>query len=158
MYYRLLKANYEEHKGAGNRLKMKRVIQGGQEPGILAFDGSDAIGWCSVAPRKKFVRLEKARTLKRVDDKPVWSITCLFILPQYRRQGLSAQLLSEAVKHAASKGATIVEGYPFDPGKKDLPGPWVWTGLASAYKKAGFVEVLRRSATRPIVRYYISEE
>jgi hypothetical protein len=31
----------------------------------------------------------------------------------------------------------------------------VYTGLASAFRKAGFEEVLRRSPTRPIVRRII---
>jgi hypothetical protein len=32
---------------------------------------------------------------------------------------------------------------------------FAWTGLASAFQQAGFKEVLRRSETRPIMRYYI---
>lgn len=35
------------------------------------------------------------------------------------------------------------------------PDTFAFTGLASAYKKAGFKEVIRRSSTRPIMRYLI---
>lgn len=39
--------------------------------------------------------------------------------------------------------------------KKMQPDTFMWTGLASAFRKAGFKEILRRSATRPIMRYYV---
>lgn len=35
-----------------------------------------------------------------------------------------------------------------------MPDVFVWTGLASVFKKAGFNEVLRRSEGRPIMRFY----
>jgi hypothetical protein len=47
--------------------------------------------------------------------------------------------------------ATAVEGYPTE-SKGRLPDPFVWTGTAPAFRRAGFEEVARRSPTRPIVR------
>lgn len=54
------------------------------------------------------------------------------------------------------RGARIVEGYPVEPVKGDMPPVYAYTGLASAFRSAGFVEVARRSATRPIMRYTIA--
>ena len=39
-----------------------------------------------------------------------------------------------------------------EPAQKALPDVFAWTGIASAFAKAGFVEVARRSRTRPIYR------
>jgi hypothetical protein len=39
--------------------------------------------------------------------------------------------------------------------KGKLPDPFAYHGLAAAYREAGFTEVIRRSATRPIMRYFI---
>lgn len=114
------------------------------------------MGWCSVAPREAFPALERSRVLKRVDDQPVWSVVCFFIAKPYRRQGLTVSLLKAAAEYARQAGARIVEGYPEDPKKADIPAPFAFTGLASAFLQAGFVEVLRRSATRPIMRYTIA--
>jgi GNAT superfamily N-acetyltransferase len=125
-------------------------------PGIIAYHRKEPVGWCSVGPRTDFIRLENSRIFKPVDDKEVWSITCLFIDKTHRRHGISTQLLKAAVDYAAKKGANIVEGYPFEPKKGKMPDPFVWTGLASAYFEQGFVEVARRSPTRPIVRYLIN--
>jgi GNAT superfamily N-acetyltransferase len=130
---------------------MKKIVASGEVPGLLAYSGAEPVGWCCVGPREKFPRLENSRILKPVDDQPVWSITCLFVAKPYRRCGVSTGLLQAAAKHAARRGARIVEGYPYDPAER-WPDPFVWTGLASAFRQAGFQEVARRSKQRPIMR------
>jgi len=139
---------------------MKKIIESGEVPGILAYAHGEPIGWCSVGPRENYPALERSRILKRVDDQPVWSIVCLFIARPYRKTGVLAKLLSAAVEYAGKNYVSIVEGYPFE--LKDGGAPWadafVWTGLASAFRTAGFVEVLRRSPTRPIMRFYLKNQ
>jgi GNAT superfamily N-acetyltransferase len=160
MFQRLKRAEFEEKKGLKNKLAMKKIIASGNIPGILAYFEGKPIGWCSVGPREDYPALERSRILKRVDDQPVWSIVCLFIARPYRKRGVSVRLLQAAVDYARENGVTLLEGYPFDlTGKKSpLPDPFVWTGLVSAYRKAGFVEVLRRSPARPIMRCYLEEK
>ncbi len=97
------------------------------------------------------MRLENHRTLKRVDQEPVWSIVCLFVAKGYRRQGVSVALLKAAAEYARKHGAKIVEGYPTEPGKI-LPDPFVYTGLVSAFLRAGFREAARPARTRTIMR------
>jgi len=89
----------------------------------------------------------------RVDAEPVWSIVCFFIHKQWRRQGISVQLLAAAVSYARARGAQIVEGYPVEPRTSTMPDVFAWTGTVEAFRQAGFVEVARRAETRPIMRY-----
>ena len=49
----------------------------------------------------------------------------------------------------------IVEGYPIEPRKPEMPPVFAWTGVAAAFHRAGFTEVARRSETRPVMRYRI---
>jgi GNAT superfamily N-acetyltransferase len=159
MWWRIKRSDFDQQKGAGNRIALQQIVASGEVPGLLAYDtlaGGPPVGWCSVAPREAFPALERSRVLKRVDDQPVWSVVCFFIAKPYRRQGLTVSLLRAAVEYARLGGARIVEGYPEDPKKADIPAPFAFTGLASAFLQAGFVEVLRRSATRPIMRYIIA--
>ena len=158
MSWRLSKSQFEKQKGATNKQQMKKLISNGEIPGILAYHKKQPIAWCSVAPRDCFPRLDKARTLKRVDDSPVWSIVCLYILKEYRRMGVSSRIIKAAAEYAVKKGGHIVEAYPVEMTDKSWPDPFLWTGTASAYRAAGFKEVLRRSPTRPIMRYYGSPE
>jgi GNAT superfamily N-acetyltransferase len=157
MTWRLKAADYEKQKGEGNRNAMHDIVCSHAPVGVLAYADEQPVGWCAVAPREVYVKLENARVLKRIDDAPVWSISCFFILKQFRRKGLSVPLLQAAVAYAAAQGATIVEGYPHEPGKPDTPDVFIWTGVAAAFRKAGFTEAARYAATRPIMRCYIGK-
>jgi hypothetical protein len=44
-----------------------------------------------------------------------------------------------------------------EPKKDKMPDVIAWTGLASAFVKAGFVECARHSETRLIMRFYIED-
>jgi len=152
MWWRLTRKEYDRQKGAGNKKAMKKIILSGDIPGILAYADNQPIAWCSVAPRDKFPSLDRSRVLKRVDDLPVWSIVCFYIARDYRHKGLSVRLLKEAKKYCKARNVEILEGYPTEPRKDLMPDAFAWTGLSSAFKQAGFKEVARRSATRPIMR------
>lgn len=151
MWWRGTRADYNNNQGAGNKRRMKRLIDSGVVTGILAYAGEEPIGWCSLGPRDSYDALERSRTLKRIDDKPVWSIVCFFIAKPYRRKGLSVKLIKAAVRYARSQGSKIVEGYPVEP-KRGYPDAWAFPGFVSAFSKAGFSVVKRRSKTRPMMR------
>jgi GNAT superfamily N-acetyltransferase len=155
MWWRLTHAEFNRRKGPGNKQAMKKIVRSGQVPGILAYAGGQPVGWCSIGPRDVYPRLERSRILKRVDDRPVWSVVCFFVAKPYRRKGVTVRLLSAAVEYAKKKGARIVEGYPVEPKKKRAPDAFLYHGLASAFRQAGFKEVARRSETRPIMRLYL---
>lgn len=151
MTWRLTRSRFEKNKGGGNRRAFRRIVQGGAEPGVLAYADGQPVGWCAVAPRKHFSFLERSRILAPLDDQPVWSITCLFVAKEWRRRGLSTKLIEAAVKLARKHGARIVEAYPQDV-TSTLPAPFIWTGVTPAFKKAGFKVAARRSPKRPIMR------
>ena len=153
MYWRLKAADYNRLKGEGNKKALKKVIKK-TSPGIIAYADDKAVGWCAVAPRSEYIRLDTSRVLKPVDDQPVWSISCFFIQKGFRNKGLSKQLLEYAVGFAISKGAKIVEGYPVESKTGKMPDVFAWTGFSRTFIKAGFKEVERRSEGRPIMRYY----
>ncbi|HEY6062259.1 MAG TPA: GNAT family N-acetyltransferase [Chitinophagaceae bacterium] len=151
MTWRLKAADYEKMKGEGNKKAMKELLKK-SSPGIIAYAGNKPAGWCAVAPRKEYIRLETSRVLKPVDDKPVWSVSCFFIAKEFRNKGLSAKLLKAAVDFAFSNKATIVEGYPVESKNDKMPAVFAWTGFSSVFRKVGFKEVARRSETRPVMR------
>lgn len=156
MHWRLSRREYEAGKGEKNRRMLQAlVVAGDRPPGLLAYDGDAPVGWCAVAPREEYPTLERSRILKRVDDRPVWSVTCFFVARSHRRKGVATALLRAAVEFAAEHGAEAVEGYPVEPRSDEMPAVFAWTGTASAFGQVGFVEALRRSDTRPIMRYEI---
>jgi GNAT superfamily N-acetyltransferase len=154
MWWRFTRSEFSQKHYAGNKRAIKKIIRAGEEPGILAYDGGEPIGWCAVAPREAYPTLERSTVLRRVDDQPVWSVTCFYVARGYRKQGVTGPLLEVAVKFAQKHGAKIVEGYPIDARDK-MAAASVFTGLLPVFQRAGFVEVERRSPTRPIMRYFV---
>lgn len=152
MLWRVPRSDFERQKGDGNEAAMRQIVEAGEVPGILAFYEGRPVAWCAVAPRICYPALERSRVLRRVDNSPVWSISCLFVAKPFRRRGVSVRLLRAAVAHAGRRGGKIVEGYPVEPRKGEMPDVFAHTGLASAFLRAGFTECLRRSETRPIMR------
>ncbi|MBN2070562.1 MAG: GNAT family N-acetyltransferase [Candidatus Krumholzibacteriota bacterium] len=159
MLWRLPPKQFRAGKGEGNRLAMKALVDAGEVPGILAFDGDRPVGWCAISPRESYCALERSRILSPVDDRPCWSVTCFFIEKSYRKKGVSTELLKAAIEYARSRGAKIVEGYPVEPSSgKEIPPAFAWTGIPAAFIRAGFTEVARRSPARPVMRVEIDRK
>lgn len=158
MWWRLKRSEFEQKKGEGNKQAIKRIVDSGEIPGILAYAGNQAVAWCAVAPRETYSTLERSRIFKPVDNAPVWSVVCFFVAKPFRGKGITSELLKASIEHAHKHGGRIIEGYPTELKEGRLPDAFVYTGLASAFRKAGFVEVARRSEKRPIMRYIIEKE
>jgi GNAT superfamily N-acetyltransferase len=151
MYWKQTASEFRRMAGAGNKRVFHRLVTKGIVPGIIAYDGSQPIGWCAVEPRENYPRLANSRVLAPVDEKPVWAIVCFFVARPYRRTGVTTQLVKAAAQHVREMGGRIVEGYPVD-SKSKQPDAWIWTGPLAAFERAGFKEAARRSKTRPIMR------
>jgi len=155
MWWRRTHSEFERRKGDRNRDAMRKIVKSGATPGLIAYTDGEPVGWCSVAPRGEFPRLERSRILKPVDDRDVWSVVCFFIDKDHRGTGVSTALLRAAVDFVRERGGTIVEGYPVEPKKDRMPEVFAFYGFASTFRKAGFTECARRSETRPIMRRHL---
>jgi GNAT superfamily N-acetyltransferase len=157
MTWRLPTAEYEARKGEKNRRALRRLVGREPPPGLLAYLDRRPVGWCAVAPREAYSRLERSRVAARIDDRPVWSIVCFYVAPDCRGQGVADALLEAALDFARAHGADLVEAYPVEPIKDEIPDLFAFTGLVSMFRRAGFREVARRSPTRPVMRRELRE-
>jgi GNAT superfamily N-acetyltransferase len=147
MTWRATSAEYKQLDSAGRKRALRSLVNSRVPIGVLAYHADQPVGWCSIAPRETYARLEKSTTLKRIDDRPAWSVVCFFVRRDLRGQGLALHLLQAAVEYAASHGARIIEGYPVEPGQS-----YQFMGSPAIFKAAGFREVARAENDRPIVR------
>jgi GNAT superfamily N-acetyltransferase len=155
MYWRTAHTAYHHGFGEGNKQAFKAIVDSGKIPGILAYLNEQPVAWCSIAPREDFPVLERSRTLKRVDEQPVWSITCFFVSRPLRQHGLTEILIREAIRYAGQQGATIVEAYPLRTEITRLLPYERFMGIQSTFERIGFVEAASRSERRPIMRFTI---
>jgi GNAT superfamily N-acetyltransferase len=155
MWWRLTRREFEEGQGDGNRKAMHSIVSGGEVPGILAYKGGKAVGWCSVAPRETYGSLNRSPVLKRIDDKQVWSIVCFYVAKDHRRKGLVRKLMHAAIDYVRSQGGKVVEAYPTIPKGEKMPPVSSYMGFPSMYESVGFVECARPSESKVIMRYTI---
>jgi len=155
MWWRMTQTEFNRQQGEPNKQAIRQIVERGDPPGLLAYDGDKAVGWCAVAPREHYSRFERTRVLKPIDDQPVWAITCFYVAKGYRRRGITRRLVEAAIDYVRGRGGRIVEAYPVDPRKEQAPDIYMYTGVARMFKSLGFTEVERRSETRPIMRYTI---
>ena len=149
MYWRIGRA-YRNRPGAENKAAFQEVVRRGPPPGLLAFDGELAVGWCQMTPRDAVPWLDRTWRLKRVDDAPVWSLSCFYVRKGYRRRGITSALITAALQAAKRAAAPALEAYPLD---ADETPSACSTGYASTFARAGFKTVLRRVPPRPIMRH-----
>ncbi len=152
MWWRKSASEWDRGKGEPNKAEFKGIVKDGAEPGLIAYFDGEAVGWCSLAPRPEFPRLQRSRVLKAVDERPVWSVVCFFIARGHRSRGVARALLRAAADFAAERGAEVLEGYPVEPAKGRMPDAFAFTGVPAMFLSAGFREVERRSPGRPIMR------
>jgi len=149
MYWRI-GAAYRKRPREKNRAAFRRIVKNGPPPGLLAFDGDVAVGWCQLTPRCALPWLDRQWRLKRVDDAPVWALSCFYVRIGYRKRGVTSALIAAALKAAKLAKAPQLEAYPLDAAKTPSASS---TGYASTFSRAGFRTVACHFPPRPIMRH-----
>lgn len=151
MYWRI-GAAYRKRSPERNRAALQDIVTAGPPPGLVAMAGTAAVGWCQVTTRDDLPALDRTWRLRRVDDLPVWCISCFYVRKGWRRGGVMTALIGAAVDFARRHGAPVVEAYPID---AQVSPSTTSTGYADTFERLGFTEVARRSPERPVMRFEV---
>jgi GNAT superfamily N-acetyltransferase len=142
MYWR------ERNLGHGTPKKraMGALVRTGREPGLLAYDGREPVGWISVSPRDDYAAILRSPQYRpEKNEEGVWSIVCFVVDKPRQREGIAAALLEGAVEHAQKRSAAILEAYPH------LEKTGDYMGHVDLFRANGF-RVVRKTKSRAIVR------
>jgi GNAT superfamily N-acetyltransferase len=153
MRWRLTSAQYQRSTKESRIAALDELVRQSTPVGILAYIHNEPVGWCSVAPRDSYAALERFRALPRLDSSPVWSIVCFFVSSKVRRHGIALPLLRAAIVYAGSQGASIIEGYPVEPG----PRLYTYMGAPGTFLAAGFTEVTPAGYSHTVMRYILPQ-
>lgn len=124
--------------------------------GIVAYLGSEPVGWCAVEPRPAYHGLQRNNRVAwigRAEDKSddsVWAVTCLLTRAGFRKRGVSRVLTRAAVEFARERGATAIEGYPIT--TTNVISEELHVGTVSVFAAAGLTEVGRPTPRRAVMR------
>jgi GNAT superfamily N-acetyltransferase len=134
--------------GEPKKRAMAKLVRGGREPGLLAYDDGVPVGWVAIAPREEYTAIMRSPQYRPRDEgggAAVWSIVCFAVDKEARGKGVASELLDAAVEYAFARGATSVEAYPHVANATD------YMGHTELYRRAGFAHV-RDANKRAIVR------
>jgi GNAT superfamily N-acetyltransferase len=152
MRWRMTSATYSRSTKEERVAALDARVEADIPVGVLAYRAGEPVGWVSVAPRETLGALERYKALARIDAAPVWAITCFFLDRSARRQGVTLGLLQAAVAYAFSQGATVIEGYPVEPGAR----LYTYMGAPTTFLQAGFVDVTPAGRDRRVMRYTVA--
>jgi GNAT superfamily N-acetyltransferase len=139
-------AGYGKSAPGARREALQSQLEDDPPAGMLAYVDGEVAGWCGFGPRPRLPRLERSRTIPRIDDLPVWSILCFNVRVGYRRRGVAAALLDGVIEFARRSGAPGVEAYPIDPEGGRVDVNFGYVGVTPMFEKAGFRRVIETSA------------
>ena len=153
MYWRQRGKLFKERTNEGNKAQFRALVEQGPPPGLLAYAGDTAVGWCQVGPQASYARFVHSRTRQPLDARPTFVINCFYVARACRGQGLMPRLIEAAVAFARDHGAQRLEGFPANTAKGRLPPAFAYTGTPSAFRAAGFREHSVRLGEATHVRY-----
>jgi len=60
-WWRMSQSEWLAKEGDGTKRKMRALVEKGPPPGLLAYAGDEAVGWCALAPREGYPRLSRSK-------------------------------------------------------------------------------------------------
>ncbi|WP_173141795.1 GNAT family N-acetyltransferase [Kibdelosporangium persicum] len=148
LYYRLTSSEFNKLKGKERPQHMRDLCEREHSPGMLAYVDDTVVGWCALGPRTEMGRLQRSRTIPKLDDRPVWSIVCFVVRAGYRRKGVARALLNGAIDYARDCGVEALESYPVDTDGARINGSFAYVGTVGMFEAAGFERVLETASRR----------
>ena len=146
-YWRMTSSEYSRAKEpAARQAALRAQLAEMPAPGMLAYVDGEPAGWVGFGPRERMGRLVRSRTIPKLDDLPVWSVTCFTVRVGYRRQGIAPALLDSVIEYAREQGAPALEAYPVDTGGRRIHGTAAYVGTAGMFERAGFRRVIETDA------------
>ncbi len=138
-------AGWGERSSAENRALREAVFDRGEYDGYLLYVGDEPAGWCQCGPRDRLGHLCRRYDLEA--DHKTWAISCFFIAPKYRRQGLARHLLEEVITDLRNRGVERVQAFPLR--EAQLQAEDLWKGPEIIFQDLGFF-VVREDKSLPV--------
>lgn len=145
------------HAPDDNREELRAALgaRSSEASGMVAFDAADElVGWLKLAPASVMGKLYQQRLYKGLpcfqrDQTGVWTVGCLFVREDRRRQGVARALLAGAIRSAAAAGARSLEAFPRS--DVDVADAALMMGPLALFVRAGF-QVVHDFGPYPVLR------
>ena len=131
-----------------NRTAVEKLVRENRMKGYLAYHGEKPVGWCNTNNRLNFQRLSKLYDLIDPGHPKTCAIVCFLVHQEYRRLGITQQILERIIGDYSGFGYEYLEAYPR---KGALNSEELYVGPLELYLRNGF-EVIRELEDYSVVR------
>jgi GNAT superfamily N-acetyltransferase len=121
-------------------VKEDRVRTGRAHAALVLDDDGVAQGWCQFGSPEELPAIKHRRAYENdVPPGPDWRITCFFVDPRHRGQGIARVGLEGALDQIARSGGGLVEAIPEVTAGRTTPGRFLYSATVELFEDHGFV-------------------
>jgi len=131
--------------------------------GIVAWEGDPAtvVGWLKLSPSPVVAKLYRRRLYRTLscfdgDRERTWTIGCMLVDPNRRREGVARALVHGALALARAEGAYAVEATPRRPIDPQARDHEIWMGPAVLFDELGFTRIDDGPDAYPVYRHLVA--
>ncbi|MEV4313049.1 GNAT family N-acetyltransferase [Actinocrispum sp. NPDC049592] len=122
--------------------KQQRVHTGQAHAALVLDENGAAQGWCQYGSPDELTRIKHRREYdKDAPPRPDWRITCFYVDPRHRGQGIARAALEGALTQIAEAGGGLVEAISEVTGGREAQGRFLFTGTVELFEDLGFTRV-----------------
>jgi GNAT superfamily N-acetyltransferase len=123
-------------------LKEERVRTGRAHAALVLDDAGVAQGWCQYGSPEELSNIKHRRAYERdAPPEPAWRITCFYVDPKHRGQGIARIALGGAIDQIARRGGGLVEAIPEVTAGREAHGRFLFSATVELFEDHGFERV-----------------
>ena len=129
--------------GISHRAAKEARVRDGRAHAALVFDDSGAAqGWCQYGSPGELPAIKHRREYdKDAPAYPDWRITCVYVDPKHRGQGIARAALAGALDQIAAAGGGLVEAISEVTADRAAQGRFLFSATVELFEDHGFARV-----------------
>jgi GNAT superfamily N-acetyltransferase len=130
-------------RGIDHRVaKHERVRRGEAHAALVLDDDGVAQGWCQWGSPEELPSIKHKRIyLAEAPPVPDWRITCFWVDPKHRGQGIARVALGGALEQIARAGGGLVEAMPEVTVGREAHGRFLYSATVELFEDLGFARL-----------------
>ncbi len=120
-------------------LKEDRVRSGRAHAALVLDEDGTAQGWCQYGSPAELPAIKHRRAYDSdAPPTPDWRITCFYVDPRHRGQGIARAALGGTLEQIAGAGGGLVEAIPEVTTGRESPGRFLFSATVELFEEHGF--------------------
>ncbi len=123
-------------------MKQERVRTDRAHAALVLDENGVAQGWCQYGSPEELTRIKHRREYdKDAPPWPDWRITCFYVDPKHRGQGIARAALEGALTQIGQAGGGLVEAISEVTDGREAQGRFLYTATVELFEDLGFTRV-----------------